>query len=240
MNTGPLDIISRVGLEGIGLFYSIYPGKVISHQDILQNGSILVEVQWPGLIHNSKNMVVSAIPFNQGGLDGDGIKYLPPEVGDNVYLTFLNADPNQAMYIRQVWPSNAVPPDLMGPTKAGFVTPKGNKVIIDEEENSLTVEFNGDVVIKSATSIVLEAPYVSVGGEVVKLGTNEDSQPTIRIDELTSRLNQTIKELEQLKALINTHTHGTAQGPTTTPVVPITLPFTPFIDEDYSNPKQLN
>lgn len=239
MYNGPLDIISRVGLEGIGLFYSLYHGRVVSHKDVMENNSIMVEIQWPGLIHNRKNMVVSALPFNQGGLDGDGIKYLPPEVGDSVLVVFINADPNQALYLRYAWPSRACPPPLMGPQKAGFITPNGNKVVIDEEDNSLTVEFSGDVIIKSASSITLESPHTTIGGDVIKIGNNEDSQPGILINELTSRLNKMVQEIEQLKAQINTHVHNSAQGPTTPPSVPLTTPITPFVDEDYSNPNQL-
>lgn len=239
MQNGPLDIISRIGLEGIGLYYSIYPGRVVGYKDITENNSILVQILWPGLMFDNENIVVSADPFNQGGAEGDGIKYLAPAIGDSVLVTFQNGDPNKALYIRQTWPRGKAPEELYGPNKAGFVTPKGNKVVIDEDEGSLEIEFDGPIYIKSNTSVTIESPHNSFQSNITRLGNREHPEPGISTSELTSRLNTLVQEIESLKAQINAHTHNSAQGLTTPPTVPLSTNITPFVNEDYSNPDQL-
>ena len=60
------------------------------------------------------------------------------------------------------------------------------------------------------------------------------------IAKLTEKLNQTVKELENLRNLFNTHIHAGvtagpgSTGPTTTQA---SKPFTRYKQEDYENPK---
>ena len=74
-------------------------------------------------------------------------------------------------------------------------------------------------------------------GDTVVL--NEGSnRGIINIEQLTEKLNQTIKELEQLRSMFNSHVHsGVTTGPGSSgpTVTQVTKPFSQFQIDDYED-----
>ena len=96
-----------------------------------------------------------------------------------------------------------------------IVSNKGNSIVHSER----------DVNIVAGDSIIMNQ------------GTNEGM---VIIAKLTEKLNQTVKELENLRNLFNTHVHtGVTSGPASTGSTPTqaSQPFTQYKQEDYENPK---
>lgn len=132
-----------------------------------------------------------------------------------------------------------IPQPLDGPNKMGIVTPEGNLIVIDDDNGELNLHFNGPVNVRSEKEIVINADgdiNISSGDSVI-LNTGENGG-VINIFQLTEKLNQTIKELEQLRSMFNSHVHSGvttgpgSSGPTVTQVI---KPFSQFVVDDYED-----
>ena len=116
-----------------------------------------------------------------------------------------------------------------------------NVIVIDDDSGTLNLYFNGDVIVSNkGNSIIHSERDVNIVAEdsiIMNQGTNEGM---VIIAKLTEKLNQTVKELENLRNLFNTHVHtGVTSGPASTGPTPTqaSQPFTQYKQEDYENPK---
>ena len=140
-----LDNITRYGIEFYRLYPGLYRGVVSANDDPEGRGRVRVQVA-AFQDRPSPTWVKAAM---QGAGDGRGI-FWPPEVGDPVFVSFAQGQPDRPeCYFGGWWGkrdgSSDVPDDLgySGdgyPVKRGFVTRWGHKLIFNEEDGSESVE----------------------------------------------------------------------------------------------------
>lgn len=237
MSTDTLGLIIEKGLEGINRYYSIYRAIVLSNEDSDNSNGLLLWM--PEVLGGIKQW---AYPRHQYGSLGCGIKGLTPQVGDTVYVTFEYGDASKPLWEYHGWARGEAPIPLNNPLVGGFITPNGNRVIYNEEDNTLDVYFNGQVFIhgKGETVVTSDSSVTIKGGAGVVINDGANGGQ-VNIQELTQKLNQLVQELEQVKAELNLHTHtGNSGSPTSPPLTPITKTFTPFVAEDYEDEKALH
>ena len=174
-------------------------------------------------------------------LSTNGFKFLAPKVGDIVFVTFEFGDPTKPLWEYHGWALNQIPSPLDGPNKMGIITPEGNVIVLDDDNGKLTMYINGDIGVTAKGNISIQAQGdVSVGsGDTVILNKGEN-QGVVNIKELTEKLNQTVQELESLRALFNSHVHsGVTTGPGSSgpTVTQASKPFSEFKQEDYEDTK---
>lgn len=137
-----LNLLRCKGVEAIGRFYSIYRAIVIDNEDPLNLNRLLIHV--PDITNNN----VWAFPKHQPGSNGYGAKYLTPQKDEIVYVEFQTGDPQYPIWSFHGWAETQVPDDLKGTKVAGFITPNGNKVKLDDVGNIVEIEINGNQKIK--------------------------------------------------------------------------------------------
>jgi hypothetical protein len=230
-------LLTEEGIEGLGRYYSIYRGIVVDNNDMEKHMN-RIKVCCPEVMGG---IITWAFPKGQHGSINNGFKYLAPKVGDIVFVTFEFGDPTKPLWEYHGWGLQQIPDPLDGPNKMGIITPEGNVMVLDDDNGKLTVYINGDVGIAARGNISIQAQGdVSVGsGDTVILNKGEN-QGVVNIKELTEKLNNTIKELETLRALFNSHVHsGVTTGPGSSgpTVTQASQPFSTFKQEDYEDTK---
>lgn len=237
MSTDTLGLIIEKGLEGINRYYSVYRATVLSTDDPDNANGLLVWM--PEVLGGIKGW---AYPRHQYGSQGCGIKGLTPQEGDIVYVSFEYGDASKPLWEYHGWARGEAPFPLNNPLVGGIITPNGNRILYNEEDNTLDVYFNGQVFIhgKGETVVTSDSSVTIKGasGVVINDGANGGQ---VNVQQLTQKLNQLVQEIEQLKAQLNLHTHtGNAGAPTSPPITPLTQTLTPFVAEDYEDEKALH
>lgn len=222
----PLYPILEDGIESLGRFYSIYRAYVIDNLDPLNQNRLAV------LIPEVGNLELWAIPRNQHGSNGNGFRYLPPKVGDVVWITFEKGNPQMPLWEFHSWADDEAPEGFRDPNVFGLVTPEGLSILINDtnKEDNLGVYIPGDAYIVSEQDI-------HISGRLVEFNRG-DNGGMVKIKELTDKLNNLVKELEQLKQDYQQHTHSgvtTGGGTSGTVVKPYTKNFTQFNQSDYED-----
>ena len=217
-------LITEDGLEGLGRYYSVYRGIVVDNDDQEKH----------------MNRIKVCCPEVMNGIN-NGFKFLAPKVGDIVFVTFEFGDPTKPLWEYHGWALNQIPSPLDGPNKMGIITPEGNLITLDDDNGRLTIYINGDIGVAAKGNISIQAQGdVSVGsGDTIILNKGEN-QGVVNIKELTEKLNQTVQELESLRALFNSHVHsGVTTGPGSSgpTVTQASQPFSEFKQEDYEDTK---
>lgn len=221
-------LIVERGLEALGRFYSIYRGIVVSNDDPKAMNRLKVGI--PGI---QGGLTLWALPKNQHGSEKNGFKYLAPVEGDIVYVSFEQGDPTKPLWEYHSWAMGQMPGSLNSPDVCGFVTPHGISVLFDDSDGTLDLYLPGEANIYSKQT-------VNINGESGVNVNSGNNGGVINIVSLTNKLNQLVKEVEQLRLLLNTHTHtGVTSGPAVSGVLtqPSTSPLTPFNKNDYEDLK---
>lgn len=209
-----LEWMRENGLEGLGRFYSTYRGVVIDNEDPEKCQRLLVEV--PSITDTN----VWAYPKGQQGSLGSGFKMLTPEKQDIVWIEFENGDPNYPVWSYCGWSTDECPKDLDGNRILGFVTPEGNKVIIDDVNKTCKVIIKVDestfhsieltpekvsvsspkpIEIKADDQITIYATdNLNLKGKEIIL--NEGDVGTTMTDQLVTKLNTIENDLNTLKS----------------------------------------
>lgn len=178
------ELIQQRGIEAIGRFYSTYRGIVITNYDPDSQNKVCVYL--PSIL---RGVEVWAYPKHQQGGPGSGFKWLSPREGSIVYVEFENGDPRHPLWSYHGWAVGEMPPELNKPNVLGFITPKGNKIILDESDSGvLTAIIHQDIIIKSldgninvdANSIIMQ------GGEV---GIPESTSTVERLNKIEQDIN---------------------------------------------------
>lgn len=206
------------GLEGLGRYYSFYPAKVLS----VENYPIL-KVNIPTL-----GIICNALKFQYPSGYKWGVKEPVPLEGESLIVWFMGGDVKNVMWTYSGWLNlSDIPEELKDTYTFGIITHNGVKIYINDVTGDIHIDTPGNISIDSAKQIVFNQ------GE--NLGM-------IKIQELTNKINNLVKELETLRSTFNSHTHsGVQSGPGTTAptATPVSKAFTQFNKDDYENTKIL-
>lgn len=230
------DIIIRDGLESFRRYYSVYRGVVVNNEDDMNMNRLKVHVP-----EVNGGITGWAFPRGQHGSTGDGFKYFQPQIGDVVYVTFEYGDPTKPLWEYHGWAYGQMPSQLRDTKTMGIVTPSGNYILLDDSDGVLSIYTQGDITVKTEGSLVVKAAQQVVITSDDTITINEGRNGgLVNINDLTTKLNNLVRELEVLRVLFNTHMHsGVTTGPGTSavPVTQATSSFSTFSTSDYEDTK---
>lgn len=220
---GPLTQISENGLEAIGRYYSFYPGHVVDNEDPMFANRLKVYV--PDV---NQGIITWALPSDKSG-KGWYYKGPTPRIGDLIYVWFMmgNIQCPRWLPMGHSLITSGIPEELRGNHRIGLFTLNGNQFWIND--------FTGDVYVKTKGTIHIDSATQIIFNQGQNLGM-------VKIQELTDKINNLVKELETLRNIFNNHTHtGVQTGPgiTAPTSTPDSTAFTPFNKDDYENTKIL-
>lgn len=156
------ELIQQRGIEAIGRFYSTYRGIVITNNDPDSQNKVCIYL--PSIL---RGVEVWAYPKHQQGGPGSGFKWLSPLEGSIVYVEFENGDPRHPLWSYHGWAIGEMPKELNKPHVLGFITPKGNKVILDEsEDGDIDIHINNRVFSKvgNGSNVEITEDKIKVNG----------------------------------------------------------------------------
>jgi hypothetical protein len=220
-------IIVDEGIEGIGRYYSCYKGYVVNNED--PRGMNRLKVCVPAV----NGVMLWALPKGQHGALNSGFKFLAPQIGDVVWVTFEAGDLSKPIWEYYGWAEGEIPLPLDNKNVLGIVTPNGNILTLNEEDNHLDIYVKGDIAVYTPGTLDLASD------SLVRINSG-NNDGVVKIQELTDKLNNLIKELEELRSKFNTHTHsgvssgGSMSGPS---ILTQDKTFSPFNKSDYEDTK---
>lgn len=140
------NTVSQHGLEGVGLFYGLYRATVTDNKD--PEGRGRVKLLCPAVHREPANVWV--LPSSPGAGANHG-SFNPPDLGDTVYVCFVNGDPRRpecyfpGFYgyerVSEV-PSELTHQDSANkpPYRRGMVTRRGMALVLDETPGAETLQ----------------------------------------------------------------------------------------------------
>lgn len=144
------DNLSLRGMEGFGRFYGPYRGVVERNDDPEGRGRIQAPVPHPMGV-TRLNVWIDPMFAGSGPDRGE---FFPPEVGDTVWVCFLNGDPSRPAVYFGGWYSQpsgaaALPSEfayqksgdtVIGPNRRGVITRGGHRLFFDDTSGAESVE----------------------------------------------------------------------------------------------------
>lgn len=219
------------GVEGLGRFYSLYRGIVLSNEDEANLDRLKVYV--PEL-----NLIDWALPTGCFGYTGGGFRAHPlPEFRDIVFVSFENGDPGKPLWAWHGWGLDEMPDEFKSNSVCGIITPHGTKVLIDDETGVVYVEAPDNITLYSENSLTVSSKDINILASDT-LTVNKGTQCVPRSADLAKVLNKLVKEVDALRTAFNSHTHPGVQsgGSTTAPTVnQLTKPISTINKTDFEN-----
>lgn len=157
---GPTDC-ERAPTGPGGLFYGVYPALVVDLQDPDSQGRVKIRLPWSpdseGQVYEVWARVAVLMAGNNRGT------WFIPDVNDEVLIAFEGGNPRRPYVLGGLWNGSDAPPEQMdsnnnlktilsregvrmtmddtsGSVKLRLETPAGRSVILDDGQNSITVE----------------------------------------------------------------------------------------------------
>ena len=157
---GPADC-ERAPTGPGGLFYGVYPALVVDLQDPDSQGRVKIRLPWSpdsgGQVYEVWARVAVLMAGNNRGT------WFIPDVNDEVLIAFEGGSPRRPYVLGGLWNGSDAPPEQMasnnnlktilsregvrmtmddtsGSVKLRLETPAGRSVILDDGQNSITVE----------------------------------------------------------------------------------------------------
>ncbi|MAO08030.1 MAG: hypothetical protein CL596_04885 [Alteromonas sp.] len=194
------DKIIKYGLENVlGLYYSEYRAIVIDNNDPLKLNrlKLIIPILNPNIPDDDWAWPVGIYSGNNYGIQ------VQPRKGDHVYVSFQNGNPDYPRWRHGWYGEGEKPKEFESLLKYGFKSPRGNKVIIDDSNDSenILIQITGD---RSWFKIDLEK--IENEAKLIKLGKNGDEQAILgntllaKLDNILNKLNETYNTL-----IIHTH-----------------------------------
>lgn len=189
------SLIQDRGVESIGRFYSKYRGVVVNNED--PTGLQRIEIVVPN-IHNG--LKVWAWPVNQQGGINYGLKYFTPLPGEVVWVEFEKGNPLKALWSFHGWAIGEVPDELKSNSVAGFISPNGNKIILNDTEGVLHVSIEKaiDIGIPEKCSISFTEDEVKISKGETTVVLSEDG---ISLQKGSASLKKTLDDI--ISAILN-------------------------------------
>lgn len=119
------------GLESLGKYYSAYRGYVVDNDDEDNLGRIQIKI--PSVTHN-KIHPTWAYPKTQWGGKDYGMQLLPLK-GEIVWIEFEHGDTRFPMWNFAHRTENEKPEEFTSPKVYGFKSPKGQIIVIDDNDD---------------------------------------------------------------------------------------------------------
>lgn len=202
-----IRLLKQFGMRSFNRYYGLYTGFVVDNEDDEQKGKVRVKIP---LISNYP-LQVWAKPMYLGG--GKSVIKVSPKKGDKVLCFFEDGDISFPYYLGiSIDINNELTTDLL---KAGIITEKGHKIILDDENDIITIQTKNGLKIILDDSGKIEIKNDNDKGVKID-GQKIDLIGNINIGEETAT--QPLVLGYKLLQWLSTHTHVSPAGNTTPPV----------------------
>lgn len=235
-----LEIIQDNGVEYLGRYYSRYRGLVIDNQDPSGLDKLLVYIP---------KMDAQIWARSCGTIGGYqwGCKLQTPSKGDLVWVEFENGNLTSALWAYHTWTLGQKPEELEDPEVLGLVTPGGHRITLQDQMGLLKISLKDGLEIEvdpDNLTVKFGDTTLENDGKVIQINGG-DNKGMVNIEDLTSKLNKLVNEVNQLRITFNTHTHqvattGTsvAQSGIASPTAsPMSTSISSFSSGDYEDTK---
>lgn len=213
----------------VGRWYGKYAGTVVDDQH--PNGLGWITVEIPSLYPDGETLV--ARPCFPAG------RFWVPPVGARVWVEFEAGDPSSPLWVGTWYAQGEVPPeaDLSPPTSNVLHTPGGHLIELSDTDGDerITIKNQNEatVVLDQDGSITVEAQggsakiFLDSGGAITVDASSLEINATSTTISGTAEVGGAGAKAVVLDSILDwlqTHTHGSAMGPTSPPMVPPTPP----------------
>jgi uncharacterized protein involved in type VI secretion and phage assembly len=155
-----MDLLDRVR----GRYYGKYRGTVTD----VDESTLRIKAKVPAVLGDQKSgWCVACVPYAG---DGVGVAFLP-EVGAGVWIEFEAGDVSYPIWVGCYWRDGELPSDAKPAVKT-IVTKQGLKLLLDDDEQTITLTDANDNVVKLSSdgvSIERSANKVVVGDSSVSV-----------------------------------------------------------------------
>jgi len=208
-----INQIKLFGLEILGRYYSVYRGFVVSNEDSLNMGRILVIA--PSIFGKRSNPLW-AYPKNVPSGSNYGIQWLPKN-GEMVFLEFEFGDPKFPIWSHGYHLKDELPIEFTDKNDILLKTPSGHLIHIKEVPTDKNGEENPDYgfLIKHKDGMTLE-----IKKDGIYLNGSEN-KGLVKITELVDKFNLIEEWIQQFAIDYNAHTHPVPSLGTSSPILPI-------------------
>lgn len=152
-----MDVLDRLRNR----FFGKYRGTVTD----VDAGTLRIKAKVPAVLAGqATGWCMPCVPYAG---DSVGLAFLP-EVGSGVWIEFEGGDVSYPIWVGCYWRSGEPPPDAAPDVKT-IVTKSGNKILLDDSANSISVsDQNNNSVTLDSTGITLTR-----GGQTVQISDSE-------------------------------------------------------------------
>ncbi len=199
--------IIKYGLEHIGLYYGTYRAIVADNNDPLKLNRLRLIIP---ILNNDVPDDDWAWPVGYYSGKDYGIQ-AQPKKGDHVYVTFQNGNPDYPQWRHGWYSENEKPKEFDNLNNYGFKSPRGTKVIINDDKG------NENVLIQLAGDenwIKMDLSKVEHEAKLIKLGVNGDEQAVLG-NTLFDKLDDLMGKLDETYTTLTEHTHPSEGAPPT-------------------------
>lgn len=184
-----IDIIINMlyhGLEYYGKFYSNYRGIVADRNDPEHQGRLRLQV--PGIIPQATDYWAPSKGTYAGRNYGT---HIIPEVGDVVWVSFENGDPNKPVWEQGYFGAGDINTErYQDVDNFWFFTPTGHKVEFNDTENEIIITH------KDGNIVAIKEQKVSIKSKEIYLGdVDQADEPAVLGDTLQKLLEAIIKNI---------------------------------------------
>lgn len=182
--------IKKYGLEYFGRYYSCYRATVSENEDPEHLGRLKLKIPE---VHKS---VLDYWAWPKGMFAGKNKGFFAiPDIGDAIWVEFEKGDPNFPVWNYGWWGENQLDKAADKPSKYLFQTGKGQRLLFNDDEGSITVTNKaGKVFFISSDGIYLGKEDINLGKllddlfelfEGTKVSTQLGPQPFINVLQYT-------------------------------------------------------
>ena len=156
-----VELLQQFGIEYLGRYYSSYRGVVINNTD--EDNQQKIQVVIPEIKGGLK---VWARPKGIQGGPLYGFKNLTPLIGEVVMIEFECGDLSRPLWVYNSWAMGECPEELQKNNTIGLVTPKGQKIYLQDDDGLLKILTNEkiDIEIADGCTLTMDKDKVVVNG----------------------------------------------------------------------------
>jgi hypothetical protein len=215
--------VKRLGLEFVGLYYSSYPGYVVNNNDPL--GLNRVQIVIPQLVQKC-TVDQWALAKNNPSGKGWGSQCLP-RAGDMVWVTFQLGQLKYPMWEHYYPLKGEKPEDFKNPNIFGFISPRKQKIILDDNEEYILVKTK-TLHLEADEYAHIKTKKHSVESDDVNLGGVDASYKVPlgqKLDEDITTLKNLVVQMQGMMATMGTSAAAVCSAVPTSPIAPLAAPF---------------
>jgi len=215
------------GLEKYGRYYSCYRAFVVDNQDPTNMGKLLIHIP---LATGLK--VIPTWAYPKGVLLGKGYGLnILPTVGSMVWVEFEFGDLTKPVWSYGYNAKGENPIDFNNPNNFTFISPKSNKIILDDTDENVSIQSTGGSTItiddkNGEIRVTLkDGSSIKLNKQEIILNTGKNGSGLVIVDKLVNELNTLQTNYNSLLASFISHVHTPPVAPspnTSMPVIPPT------------------